>query len=162
MQDRVYTRINTDLIVHWAIFAVMFALVISILLACQWMGTELQQPLPEAERIGRRTLFYIITILSFPLTNLIRHIQLRLDQTMPLPPTPTGKEARNRYLVTVLVSMVIMASLGFFGLFMFKVGDHFNTLYIFTGLSALGLILYRPKMSEYTQITDALAAKPHE
>ena len=162
MQDRVSTRITKDLIVHWTVFVVMLGLIISIWLACKMIGNELQHPLPEAERIWRRTLFYSIAILSFPLTNLIRHIQLRLDQTMPLPPKPTGKEARNRYLVTILVSMVIMESIGFFGLVMFKMGDNFNTLYIFTGLSLLGLVLYRPKTDEYTQIKDALAAKLHE
>jgi len=45
---------------------------------------------------------------------------------------------------------------------MFMLGDGFNTLYIFTGLSALGLFLYQPKVSEYSEIIDAISAQNHE
>ena len=70
--------------------------------------------------------------------------------------------AKSRYLVTVIVSMALVEVVGVFGLVMFVLGDGFNTLYIFTGLSALGLFLYRPKVDEYSEIIDAISAQNHE
>jgi hypothetical protein len=111
-----------------------------------------------------RTIFYVITILTFPLTNLIRHIQLRLNQTMPISYSrqEAASVAKIRYLVTIIVSMSLIEVIGTFGLIMFVLGDGFNNLYIFTGLSALGLFLYRPKTDEYSEIIDAISAQNHE
>jgi len=58
--------------------------------------------------------------------------------------------------------MSLVEVVGIFGLVMFIFGDGFNTLYIFTGLSALGLFLYRPKADEYAEIIAAIAAQNHE
>jgi hypothetical protein len=108
--------------------------------------------LPEERRVVFRTSFYVIAIIAFPITNLIRHIQLRLNQTMP-----GNKSAKSRYLLTVIVSMLLVEGVGTLGIVMFMLGDDFNTLYIFLGLSALGVYLYRPKEDEYDRIVDALA-----
>lgn len=119
---------------------------------CHQFGHELQAPLPEARRTVIRTVFYALAIIAFPITNVVRHIQLRLNQTMP-----GNKPAKSRYLLTVIVSMLLVEGVGLLGFVMFMLGDGFNTLYIFTGLSALGLYLYRPKQDEYGQIVEALA-----
>jgi hypothetical protein len=122
------------------------------LFICYQFGHELQEPLPEERRVVFRTSFYIIAIIVFPITNLIRHIQLRLNQTML-----GNKSAKSRYLLTVIVSMLLVEGVGTLGIVMFMLGDDFNTLYIFLGLSALGVYLYRPKEDEYDRIVDALA-----
>ena len=70
-----------------------------------------------------------------------------------------ASEAKKRYLVTVIVSMSLIESVGIFGFVMFILGDNFNTLYIFSGLSALGMFLYRPKVDEYARIVEALTAQ---
>jgi hypothetical protein len=127
-----------------------------------------QQQLLEAQRELFRTVFYVIAIMTFPLTNLIRHIQLRLNQTMPYSDKATrhddsvDPEAKARYLVTVIVSMSLIEVVGVYGFLMFIWGDGFNTLYIFTGLSALGLFLYRPKIEEYIEILDAISSQKDE
>jgi hypothetical protein len=126
------------------------------------MGTELPEPLPEITRVKIRTAFYVIAILSFPMTNLLRHIQLKLNETMPLTQINYQNEAKKRYLLTVIVSMSLMESLGAFGFVLYMLGDGKNNLLIFTGLSALGLFLYRPKLAEYIRIVELLAHKTHE
>ncbi len=133
--------------------ASVFSLVIYVLVA-HLAGQELQSQfaLTEEQRTVWRTVFYVIAIVTLPLTNLIRHVQLRLNQTMP-----GEMPARNRYLVTVLVSMALVETLGIYGLIMFILGDDFNTLYILMGMSALGMFLYRPKLEEYTAILQALS-----
>ena len=100
-----------------------------------------------------------MAIVTFPLTNLLRHIQLRLNQTMPYSSTAAGDIAKTRYLITVIVSMALIESVGVFGFVMFVLGDNFNTLYIFSGLSALGMFLYRPKVDEYARIVEAFTAQ---
>ena len=155
MQNSVeHEQLNADLTPHWIMVGMMFVLLVVSIVLCQSMGEQLQQGLPENQRVLIRTVLYVKAIVTFPMTNLIRHIQLRLNQTMP-----GNKPAKSRYLLTVIVSMSLVESVGVFGLVMFMLGDDFNTLYIFTGLSALGLFLYRPKLDEYEQIVAALSAQ---
>ena len=139
---------------HWFVVGMMLVTLMIYLSVCHQFGHELQVPLPEARRTVIRTVFYALAIVAFPITSLVRHIQLKLNQTMP-----GNKPAKSRYLLTVIVSMLLVEGVGVLGFVMFMLGDGFNTLYIFTGLSALGLYLYRPKQNEYTQIVEALALK---
>lgn len=161
-------QLKSDLILPWVIQGFMLATLAAYIIICIAFGGQIQQPLPEAERILIRTILYVVAIVTFPMTNLIRHIQLRLNQTMPLSHVSTEindsigagsiviGEAKKRYLVAIIVSMSLIESIGIFGLVMFILGDNTNTLYIFSGLSALGLFLYRPKVDEYTKIVEAL------
>jgi hypothetical protein len=157
-------HLKSDLILPWVIVGIMLAMLATYLIVCHTLGEQLQQPLPEDRRILLRTIFYVIAIVTFPLTNLIRHIQLRLNQTMPISSARQDavSVAKSRYLVTVIVSMALIEVVGVFGLILFVFGDGFNNLYIFTGLSALGLFLYRPKADEYSEIIDAISAQDHE
>lgn len=155
-------QLNSDLILPWIIVGMMLAMLAAYVIICHSFGEQLRQPLPENQRVLIRTVFYVIAIVTFPLTNLIRHIQLRLNQTMPCANVERVNAAKSRYLVTVIVSMALVEVVGIFGVVMFVLGDGFNTLYIFTGLSALGLFLYRPKANEYSEITEAIAAQKDE
>ncbi|MGJ0489771.1 hypothetical protein [Methylobacter sp.] len=148
---------KSDLILPWIVVVMMLVMLVAYVVMCHLFGEQLQQPLPQNQRELIRTILYAIAIVTFPLTNLIRHIQLRLNQTMP-GDTPS----KSRYLLTVTVSMVLIESVGIFGFIMFILGDDFNTLYIFTGLSALGMFLYRPKPDEYYGIIEARNARKHE
>lgn len=145
---------KNDLVLHWIVVGMMLVTLMTYLFICYQFGHELRDPLPEAQRVVFRTGFYALAIAVFPITNLIRHIQLRLNQTMP-----GNKSAKSRYLLTVIVSMLLVEGVGVLGFVMFMLGDDFNTLYIFTGLSTLGLYLYRPKQDEYIRIVEALAIK---
>jgi hypothetical protein len=184
-------QLKSDLILPWVIQGIMLAMLMAYVVVCITFGDQIQQPLPEAQRVLIRTILYVVAIATFPLTNLIRHIQLRLNQTMPFSQvapriddcmdaggtTPGMQEvesrqeqrlramhgaiaeAKKRYLVTNIVSMSLIESVGVFGFVMFILGDNFNTLYIFSGLSALGLFLYRPKVDEYATIVEALTTE---
>lgn len=154
-----HNNLEQDLKLHKLIFFMMAAMLIIYLSICLIMGKALQQPLDETTRVQIRTAFYIIAILLFPLTNLIRHIQLRLNQTMPLTLTNYRIEAKKRYLLTVIVSASLIESLGVLGFILFMLGDNSNNLFILTGLSAMGLFLYRPKLEEYATIVELLSHK---
>ena len=163
-------QLKYDLILPRIIQGFMLTMLAAYIIICISFGDQIQQPLPEAQRVLIRTLLYIVAIITFPVTNLIRHIQLRLNQTMPFSheapriedDMATGNraiaEAKKRYLATIIVSMSLIESLGVFGFVMFILGDNTNTLFIFTGLSALGLFLYRPKVDEYAKIIEAITS----
>ncbi len=144
--------LRTDLKWPWLVVSGMLTLLMLYVITCQLFAEQLQQHLPEAQRELIRTVFYVVAIITLPMTNLIRHIQLRLNQTMP-----GDKSAKSRYLLTIFVSMTLLEMIGIFGLVMFLLGDSFNTLYIFTGMAALGMYLYRPKLTEYAEVVEKLA-----
>lgn len=145
---------TNDLLPHWLILGFMALTLAVYLIIGLLYGQELMTPLPESQRIVIRSVFYILAILGFPVTNLIRHIQVRLNQTMP-----GSKPAKSRYLLTVIVSMVMAESIGLLGFILFMLGDDYNSLYIFTGLAVLALFLYRPKQEEYESIVEALSTR---
>lgn len=152
-------QLKADLFLPWLIQGVMLASLVAYVIVCITLGDQIQQPLPETQRVLIRTILYVVAIVTFPMTNLLRYIQLRLNQTMPFSNLDPEGEAKKRYLVTVIVSMSLIESVGILGFIMFILGDNFNTLYIFTGLSALGLFLYRPKLEEYARILEVLTAQ---
>ncbi|MFI3218821.1 MAG: hypothetical protein QX189_06820 [Methylococcales bacterium] len=157
-----HQALNADLKLPWLIVGMMLVTLLTYLVICFTLGSELQEPLPEITRVKIRTALYIIAIVTFPMTNLIRHIQLKLNQTMPLTQANYRAEAKKRYLLTIIVSMAAVESIGVFGFLLFMFGDGVNNLIIFTVLSALGMFLYRPKLDEYSHIVELLAAKTHE
>ncbi|MDP2904270.1 MAG: hypothetical protein Q8N96_14385 [Methylovulum sp.] len=146
-----------QLMLPWAMVGMMLVMLAAMLIICHMLGNPLQQVLPEGQRVLVRTVLYGVAIVTFPLTNLIRHIQLRLNQTMPLPGTHgVVAAAKGRYVMTTIISMALIETPGIYGFVLFILGDNFNTLYLFTGMSALGLFLYRPKMDEFNGIIEAL------
>lgn len=146
-----YNESKSDLFLHWMIAVTMTALLVTYNILCHSKGTEIQIGMDEEQRIFIRTILYGLAIFLFPLVKLLRHILLRLNQTMP-----GNYPAKKRYLVTISVSMVIIEIVGVFGFIMFILGDEFNTLYIFSTLGALGIFLHGPKQEEYKQIIEAL------
>ncbi len=153
------TRPAPSLLAAWLVTGIMSTILLSYLVFCLTQGNTVITPLPETDRVALRTAFYVIAIITFPITNLIRHIQLRLNQTMPLPKADYLGVAKSRYLLTIIVSLSLISSIGSFGFAMFLIGDSLNNLYIFVGMSALGLFLYRPKDQEFDAIVSALAEK---
>jgi len=140
----------------WLVMAAMALMLAGIVALCLIWPGEIRQPdwqLPESRREFWRTVFYALIIVLFPLSNLVRFVLLRLNQTMP-GDDPSSK----RYTGTVLITLGMVEPAGVFGLLLFAWGDGLNTLYIFTGLAALGFIIHRPKPDEYRSILEARAA----
>ncbi len=145
---------KNDLNVHWLIVIGLCLAVTAYVFACHYFGPRMQIGLEEATRVLIRSVLYVIAIVTFPLASLLRYILLRLNQTMP-----GESPAKNRYLVTVVVTQSMMEAIAIFGLIMFVLGDDYNTLYIFSGMAVLGIFLHRPKMSEYGSVAEVLAER---
>ena len=148
--------LKADLTFPWLVQGILLTTLFIFIGTCFIYGEQIKHPLPEDQRLLIRSIFYVVAIVTFPMTNLIRHIQLRLNQTMPFSGLPARTMAKKRYLITIFVSMSLIESIGIFGFMMYIFDDTPNSLFIFTGLAALGMFLYRPKINEYTRIVDAL------
>ncbi len=142
---------KSNLNLHWVVVIAMAMTVVGYVFVCHYLGEQVQIELEESQRVLIRTIFYVIAIVLFPLTSLIRHILLRLNHTMP-----GDNPARNRYLVTIVVTEAMIETVAILGLVMFVLGDDFNTLYIFSSMAVLGIFLHRPKMDEYLAIVEYL------
>ena len=151
MADYSDQQVKADFKLLWLLLTLVLLTLAAYIFASHYFGSQIQNVIKEEQRIMIRSVLYALTIISFPFTNLIRFIMVRLNQTMPGKPT-----ARHRYFITLLVSMIFAGSIGIYGFVMFMLGDSYNTLYIFCTLSALAVFLYRPKYAEYNSIIEAL------
>ena len=145
---------QSQLRAHWLVVGFLLILLIAYNVVCHVWGAALRINLDEAQREIFRSVFYAVAIILFPLTNLLRFILVRLNQTMP-----GDKSAKQRYFFTTTVALLLIETVAVFGFVMFILGDDFNTLYIFSVLGALGLFLHRPKIHELEAIDEALSAK---
>lgn len=147
--------ITHELKLSWCITASAASMLILYLVLAYGYGQQLHATfaITEDQRLILRTIFYGVAIIMLPMTNLIRFIQIRLNQTMPGPAS-----AKQRYQITILVSMCLLDSVGLLGLLIFALGDGYNTLIILVGIASLGVFLYRPKASELLSIAEALTA----
>lgn len=147
-------QLQSDLLMAGVIRALALMSLIAVVVICHTYGNKIQLGMDEQQRILIRTLLYIVAITTFPIMKFMRHVLLRLNQT-----AKGNKTAKSRYLVTIFVSMTVAVSIGIYGFAMFVLGDSFNTLYIFTLLSALAMYLYRPKIEEYQAIIESITTK---
>ncbi len=148
---------KSPIFLPWLVTGITILLLSASIAFAHFDSAQWQQPLTEDARIFWRTASYIFTILVLPITNLLRHIFLRLNQTMPLLENSNLERViQTRYTLTVGVSMLSMLFITSLGMVMFYFGDGFNTLHILIGVAGLGVFLYRPKWQEYQQIHDAL------
>lgn len=142
---------GADLRPHWLVCAAMLLAVLGYNVICHLWADELQMGVDEAQRVLIRSILYGVAIVLFPFVKLLRHILLRLNQTMPGP-----KPAKQRYLLTIIVTQMLIELVSLFGLAMFILGDGFNTLYIFSVMGVLGIFLHKPNLGEYLAIESAL------
>ncbi len=151
MHDSSELPLQKDLFIAWLIWWGLVLALITITLIGHFNGDQYRLNPPNNSLVFLRTVFYGLAIITFPITNIIRHIMVRLNQTMI-----NDKTAKTRYQLTTLISMLAADSIGFYGIALYLWGDPINTLYIFSLLSGLAFFLYRPKFNEYLTIHEAL------
>ena len=153
----------SSLRLSWIITLIVAMLLCFNVFLSVYGGIAWQSPLPESDRLFWRTLFYCITIVLMPFTNLLRYVLLRLNQTMPLLSATAVLSipsiAKKRYALTISVTQLMMYLIGTFGGIAFYVGEGLNTLLILTAVALMGVYFHRPKRYEYQTILDALRAQ---
>jgi len=137
-------QVQTDLVTAGIIRAASLMGLMTLLVICHIYADKIQIGLDEQLRITIRTTLYVVAILTFPMLKFVRHVMLRLQKN--------DKTPKSRYLLAITVTMLIAESIGLFGFVMYILGDSYNTLYIFTMLSALAMFLHKPDKEEYKEL----------
>lgn len=140
-------QLQTDLVTAGIIRVASLMSLMALLVICHIYAEQIQIGLGEQQRVVIRTILYVVAILTFPMMKFVRHVTLRLQKN--------NKPPKSRYLLAITVSMLISESIGIYGFIMYVLGDSYNTLYIFTMLSALAMFLYRPDKEEYKALFES-------
>jgi len=154
---RTEQELQADLLLAGIMRAISLMILILLIIICHIYTDTLQIKMEESDRIVLRTILYMLAILTFPVMKFMRHVLLRLNQRVG-----SERSAKSRYLTTIIISMAVAESMGIYGFIMYVLGDSFNTLYIFVGLSALAMFLYKPDINEYRQLVESLESKESE
>ena len=71
--------LKSDLLIPYLLQGLLLITVITLAVLSAWFGDQLQQPVVEPQRVLSRSLLYVIAIVIFPMTNVIRYVQNRLN-----------------------------------------------------------------------------------
>ncbi|NOQ14394.1 MAG: hypothetical protein GQ583_07970 [Methyloprofundus sp.] len=134
-------QLQSDLFSAGIIRAASLMSLMALVLISHIYADKIQIGMDEQQRVIIRTVLYVIAILTFPVMQFVRHVMLRLQRN--------EKPPKSRYFLAIMVTMIISESIGIYGFIMYVLGDSYNTLYIFTMLSALAMFLHKPDKEEY-------------
>jgi len=143
------------LLTFWIIWGFIFGSLFIYVFICHLFGDELGRSTNLNIPLDlMRNILYGVAISTLILTHFLRKFLLAGrssgSESMSLnPPTPSAQPSTiGKYAVAMVVSLALSESIGVYGLVLFFVGESFRTLYIFLGISALAMFLYRPKREE--------------
>ena len=149
-------------LVLWIIWTAMLGSLFIYVFICHQWGDQLRQTMsPNFPLDVMRKILYGIALFTLLLTHFVRKLILhrRAGSPQPVPshapgmtsqPTPLAK-----YSIAMIVSLALSESIGIYGFVLFVLGDSFQTLHIFIGISAIAMFYYRPKREELETLTTA-------
>lgn len=134
----------------WAVWSLALAFLAALLLAARLQPMPLNGMIKaEIPILWLRTIAYLCAIVLFPLIGEIKRrieVSHRDRSKDPNIPADQATQARSS-LPSLIIALVVAESIGILGFALFLLGDTLQTLYIFLGMSALGLLLHRPKLA---------------
>ena len=150
------SRANENrLLVFWIIWAAIFGSLLIYVLICHQWGDEIRQAAsPNIPLDLMRNVLYGVAICTLILTHFLRKFMLagRSGDSGPMSLNPPSRSTPSspigKYATAMLVSLALSESIGIYGLVLFFLGDNLRTLYIFIGIAAMAMFLYRPKREE--------------
>ncbi len=152
--DKRHTR-QTRIRTAWLIWASMLSMLAVYIFIARLWGSQLKASAGlEASIILLRTVFYMVALATFPLINLLRRKMARYPSRRRWHHDRHIRTSRydNYYLTIVTLSLALAESIGVWGFVLFILGDSLQTLYLFCGISALAIVLYRPKADELERL----------
>jgi F0F1-type ATP synthase membrane subunit c/vacuolar-type H+-ATPase subunit K len=157
---------QNQLSVLWIIWGAMVVTLGIYVLICHLVGDGIRQSVDLDFPLGLlRNILYGVGIFTLFLAHFLRRFILapRSDGSgsMSLKPPPLKDQLTviGKYTSAMLLSLALSESIGIYGLVLFFLGDSFQTLYIFIGISALGMFHYRPKQDEIEKLAVAMQTK---
>ena len=150
----------------WVIWVAMLGSLLIYVFICHQLGDELRKNLRQDVPLDPlRIILYSATIFEMIFIVFLRKRILAAGGAVPEPMSPPPPEPSNqssalaKYTTAVIISLALCESIGIYGLLLFFLGDTFQTLYIFIGIAALGMLFYRPKREEVETLAAAMQRK---
>ncbi|MGD9033628.1 MAG: hypothetical protein PVJ69_01915 [Desulfobacteraceae bacterium] len=151
---------ENPLLILWIIWGAIFGSLFIYVFVCHQFGDGIRQNVsPNIPLDLMRNVLYGVAILTLVGTRFLRKFMLagRPDGSGPMslkPASPSNQSSlTGKYAAAMVVSLALSESIGIYGLVLFFLGESFRTLYIFLGISALAIFLYRPKREELETLT---------
>jgi hypothetical protein len=147
--------IEKGLRILWVIWVAMFGSLLIYVFICHQLGENMRPTGHPDFPLGLlKNILYIVALVTLVGTHFIRKLMLasRLGSSEARPSkTGVASVAPSfvaRYTAALIVSLALSESIGIYGLVLFLLGDNFQALYIFIGISAAAMFFYRPKREE--------------
>ena len=154
---------QNQFLVLWIIWGAMVVSLIIYVLICHVVGEGIRQSVNvDFTTDMLRNILYAIGIFTLFLAHFLRKFILRSrtgnsgSMSSKPPPLNDPSSVMGKYTIAMLLSLAFSESIGIFGLVLFFLGDSLQTLYIFIGISALGMFHYRPRRQEIEKLAAAM------
>ncbi len=157
---------QNQFLVLWIIWGAMVVSLLIYVFICYLVGDGIRESIDADLNLDvLRNILYGIGIFILFLAHFVRRFILTPRTGGPgsmssnPPPLKEQSFVMGKYTIAMLLSLAFSESIGILGLVLFFLGDSFQTLYIFIGISALGMFHYRPRLEEIQKLAAAMQTK---
>jgi len=157
--------LNSGMKIIWIIWGAMFVSLGIYIIAAHIIADQIkmQSLAPDVFSLLRNVL-YVIVLVELALIPFIKKLSLKsplkLSQaSIQQIPGAGNHPAVGKYASVVIISLAIAESIAVYGLLLFILGKDSHGLYLLIAISAMAMILYRPKMDELEKLAVALSEK---
>ena len=149
-------KLSDQFKVMWIIWGAMIASLLIYVLLCHFLGEEIRSNIKTRLDIKLlRNILFVVAACELGFIYYIRKIMLSI-RGAGSESTPVQQESvvelssySGKYITAMIVSLALADSIGIYGLVLYLLGDNFQTLYIFIGISGVTMFYYRPKMEDF-------------
>ena len=153
------TAIDKGMQTLWVIWAAMLGSLFIYIFICLQLGEGLMGDEGAELPIGLlRKIFFVVAAAELIVSYYLRQFMLKGRSSAAAVNSARGSSSLNQppfvghYSAVVIISLAFSESIGIYGLVLFLLGDSFQTLYTFIGISALAMVFYRPKREELERL----------
>ena len=150
--------------VLWVIWGAMFASLGIYMLIPNLVGDQINtQEFPPDVFVVLRNVLYVVALIELAIIPFIRRIILKSIKMSQNPnqniPGTGNHPATAQYTVVMIISLAIAESIAIYGLVLYLMAKDTQSLYLLTAISAMAMIIHRPKMEELEQLAIAISGK---
>lgn len=143
--------------VLWTIWGAMFVSLGIYIVVANIAGDKIKtQELPPDVFVMLRNILYVIALIELAIIPFIKKITLKSIKSPQNPsqniPGTSNHPATAKYATVMIISLAIAESIAIYGLVLFFLGKDSQSLYLLTAISAMAMLIHRPKMEELEQL----------
>lgn len=155
-------QIEKSFMILRIIWAAILGTLIIYLFICYQFGDQIQQPSRSQFPLATlRNILYGVAAVTLLLSHFFRRFMLTRrpgssgTTALKSPSHSNLSSVLGKYTVALIVSLALSESIAIYGLVLFFLGDDYQTLYFFVGISAIAMFFYRPKKEELEELVRA-------